>query len=1028
MRLHDLQVTAFGPFVETVRVDFDALTEAGLFLLTGDTGAGKTSVLDAVCFALYGEVPGDRHTARHLRSDQAAAEVEPQVVLTCSINGRTFRIRRSPAWDRPRRRGAGTRRIQAHVVVEERSAGQWVALTNRLDEAGHLISGLLGMTCGQFTQVCMLPQGRFQAFLRASSAERHAVLTRLFRTRRFEDVERWLVDRRLELRRRSQSAHDEVAATLHRFQEAAGVCVPDEWDLQLLDTVAPETLRAWVDGVVVDVRDEGARLEATLQQLTTEAELRRSKLDEARGLAAAQERARLAHAELEHLDQTAEDEVALARALERHVRAAPICRFSERAQRNAAHLDEARAAVRRLVADLPGPLQAWAPVALNDPDDAIDYDVPDNAPYVSSDELVAAVAAERTRVSSALAVTESWSSAEAELEKVRSRAEQLGAALESADAEREQLGRHLAAAQPRRASLGLVLERARLVAARHSQDLRAAREAEQGAAAAALAVELRHRREQLRLDLSEATTRAHDLREHHLDLRERRITGMAAELASGLVVGCSCPVCGSADHPAPAVSSARVGAEEEDAARAAHETAEFERQTLREVLATLEVEIGLATQRAEGLDVAHWQEACALTAESLRESNAAQADLTRLEARLAAEDVQVETLTGSLRATEVRRATTAEQLGAATARAQRLELDLGALVDRHRGAHDVATVGELVAALTAAHTCLDQLHEALSLEARAREAHEAGVRAALDAAREAGFATVTDAVEAVLTADGEEAAAIELEQRRATRSAATATLAEPAVASAVLRPAPDLQACRDLVSRTEESRDAVVAESRRLTAALSRVASLAHELDVSQTSWQPLRDEHELVGGLAALVEGRSADNQLKMRLSAYVLGERLRQVTAAANDRLGVMTDQRYRLEQCDEKGAGEQRGGLSLRVRDEWSDRVRDPATLSGGETFVVSLALALGLADTVSHEAGGATLETLFVDEGFGALDAATLDAVMDTLDSLRDGGRIVGLVSHVAELRTRIPAQLEVLKSREGSTVRVRVATG
>ncbi len=208
MRLHELSITAFGPFVDTVHVDFDELAAGGLFLLTGDTGSGKTSVLDAVCFALYGEVPGDRHTARHLRSDQAAPQTEPLVVLSLSVGGRTFRFTRSPAWERPKRRGSGTTRVQAHVVVEELRSGEWIALTNRLDEAGQLVTGLLGMTCTQFTQVAMLPQGRFQAFLRASSTERHAVLQRLFRTRRFEEVERWLVERRVDLRRRCQTHHD----------------------------------------------------------------------------------------------------------------------------------------------------------------------------------------------------------------------------------------------------------------------------------------------------------------------------------------------------------------------------------------------------------------------------------------------------------------------------------------------------------------------------------------------------------------------------------------------------------------------------------------------------------------------------------------------------------------------------------------------------------------------------------------------------------------------------------------------------
>jgi exonuclease SbcC len=159
------------------------------------------------------------------------------------------------------------------------------------------------------------------------------------------------------------------------------------------------------------------------------------------------------------------------------------------------------------------------------------------------------------------------------------------------------------------------------------------------------------------------------------------------------------------------------------------------------------------------------------------------------------------------------------------------------------------------------------------------------------------------------------------------------------------------------------------------------------------------------------------------MRLSAYVLAFRLSQVVAAANARLAGMSDRRYSLEHVARRGAGETRGGLSLAVRDDWSGESRDPATLSGGETFVVSLALALGLADVVTHEAGDVDLQTLFVDEGFGSLDAETLDDVLDILDTLREHGRSVGVVSHVPEMRDRIPAQLVVTKSRAGSTLRV-----
>ena len=205
MRLHHLEITAFGPFAGHVTVDLDRLSEAGLFLLSGPTGAGKTSVLDAVCFALYGDVPGDRSIAKRLRCDQAAPGVSPTVTLEATLSGRRFRIVRSPAWERPKKRGSGTTTQQASVTISERVDGAWTPLSSRLDETGHLVTRLVGMNLAQFTQVAMLPQGRFQAFLRAKSEERHQLLQRLFRTGRFEDVERWLRDRRVALRRESEA-------------------------------------------------------------------------------------------------------------------------------------------------------------------------------------------------------------------------------------------------------------------------------------------------------------------------------------------------------------------------------------------------------------------------------------------------------------------------------------------------------------------------------------------------------------------------------------------------------------------------------------------------------------------------------------------------------------------------------------------------------------------------------------------------------------------------------------------------------
>ncbi|WP_344284742.1 SbcC/MukB-like Walker B domain-containing protein, partial [Streptomyces hebeiensis] len=211
------------------------------------------------------------------------------------------------------------------------------------------------------------------------------------------------------------------------------------------------------------------------------------------------------------------------------------------------------------------------------------------------------------------------------------------------------------------------------------------------------------------------------------------------------------------------------------------------------------------------------------------------------------------------------------------------------------------------------------------------------------------------------------------------------------------------------------------------TAARARrteLAGLSRRAEAETRELGPLREEYDRVARLATLAAGTSADNERRMRLESYVLAARLEQVAAAATVRLRRMSAGRYTLVHTDARGGGQRRSGLGLMVVDAWTGSARDTSTLSGGETFFVSLALALGLADVVTDEAGGVRLDTLFIDEGFGSLDDQTLDEVLDVLDSLRERDRSVGIVSHVADLRRRIPTQLEVVKDRRGSRVRQR----
>lgn len=1005
MRLHELTVTAFGPFAETVRVDFDELGAAGLFLLTGATGSGKTSVLDAVCFGLYGEVPGDRAGARALRSDHAAPDTEPRVVLGVSIRGRSFRFSRSPAWDRPKRRGEGTRRIQAAVVVEEHLDGRWVALTTRLDEAGQLVGGLLGMTCAQFTQVALLPQGRFQTFLRASSSERHAVLQQLFGTRRFDDVERWLVERRQQTRRDAAAGHAPCAAVLDRLCEVGGVDLPEEWEagtptgLGLL--VDDGTLERWL----VDVRLRADHdLKACTEQLrVADQELLEVTRDlgELRAVAARRDTGMLAQQRLAELDI---ESAAISHAeerLARHRAALPALPMARRVTTAAAEVSRTTALVE----------VACAAVRL---------------PDVASDVASSAETLDRARaeVERRHTLAESWLPRELELGALRTRSEAAGRAvteltdrLAAAERSVEQHRRRLLRLTEQQRLLRPGAERIPQLAAslpRLTEGLEAAQRLEIVTAELRVAVE-----EQQRL-----TGQAQLLKEEYLSLREQRISGMAAELATSLAVGCSCPVCGSLDHPAPAAGRGGVGRDEEELARAAAESADVVSHAAQQAVNGLRSQQRALHERADDRSLAEWERLAHEAEVALEQAGRDRAALEEVEAQLGELHGQQGEAGGDvarLRAELVAARSAASEL---EERVGALDGELTALLEGDDGPGSVAA---LLTQLAQDRVLLTDAAMAL----REREAASAALAQAEETAKEglcaAGFESVDDCVAAVLDDSSSTTLRHRTERWHEARREAQHTLRDPEVIAALDTEPVGVAELEAEQVRRHGLRDQRLGGLEASAHRVERVGELHDELARRVATWLPVRRRHATVAALAALVEGTHPDNRLRMRLSGYVLAERLRQVVSAANERLAQMTDQRFALEHSEEKGAGEQRGGLSLRVRDDWSGTTRDPATLSGGESFVVSLALALGLADTVSHEAGGTDIETLFVDEGFGALDADTLDAVMDVLDGLRDGGRVVGLVSHVAELRARVTAQLEVRKTRQGSTLRMALAS-
>ena len=985
MRLHRLEITAFGPFAERVAVDFDALSEAGLFLLSGATGSGKTSVLDAVCFALYGDVPGDRGAAKRLRSDQAEPSVRPVVQLEATLSGRRFRIIRTPSWSRPKKRGSGTTVEQASVTVSELSGREWLPLTSRLDEAGHLISGLVGMNLTQFTQVAMLPQGRFQAFLRARSEDRQKLLQQLFRTGRFAQVEQWLRERRSALRKDVDAAHQAVADAVSRVSEAAEAPLADGWDIHDLTLPARDgELGDWITSLQSSAtRANAAAVEAQAAAAVAEATTRES-LETTRVAHERRGRYDAARAELELLSAV-DHEAALTRldAARRASAVAPLRRVADdaRTRREAAET-HAHGAVARVGVE-------GAEIA----------------------ELV------RRR-------TEAAARARALLPRAV-RASELAAEAERLSAERVDV----------ESELGVVVMRLHESPAAVA-DLRAELAEASTAGAASEAVSLRLTAVEQRLnahdgvrvvtaalasaqaDWQTARAAAQDLRERYQSIREARLDSMAAELAGALAVGQSCPVCGSAEHPAKALAGVgdatetdeRTALKAVDDAKADEFAREGKVRELDASLARLRELVGdatgaeLAAARAELAAEASRLTTLAERADVLTKQVAEAERSTRADAERAQQ------LT-------VRVAELSQAIGAGTTERDRISAEIS--VELAETTHE--TLDDLLAdhdrVLAAGREALDAL---TALEA-AEHAWTRGARAAEDAAREAGFAAGDDAIRAFLDAATVRALAEETTAHERSVAVLRGVLGEPGADD--VSPLPPLTAAQAAHEEALARLGAARSDSDSAAARVARLSELAGVLDQAVQRWLPLRDELDLTDRLAAFVEGRSSDNRLQMRLSAYVLAYRLTQVVAAANTRLARMSDRRYSLEHTGRRGAGETRGGLSLLVRDDWSGESRDPATLSGGETFVVSLALALGLADVITHEAGGADLDTLFVDEGFGSLDADTLDDVMDTLDSLRDGGRVVGVVSHVAEMRDRIPTRLTVTKSRRGSTVAV-----
>lgn len=1083
MRLHRLEVTAFGPFADTAVVDFDALGADGLFLLHGQTGAGKTALLDAVAFALYGTVPGARgKRARDprvptsvkdamvmgLHSDHADPRTPPEVVLEATVGGRRLRLRRSPDFVRRSSRGGWTKQ-NARATLE------WLDGSGRhlrhLRDIGDEVIRLVGMSADQFFQVVLLPQGDFARFLRADNEDRERLLEKLFGTERFESVEQWLAQQAGDRRAALKAQQDNVDRLVTQIGQAAGVGSIDVFGGGLWEAPSEDSSRS-ADAALVGAESvahaqyllDTARGE--LEQAVVHLAGQRQASREAQAAAEAQRRLHelhdrwmAAHAQLAEHSAGAAHRAQLEVELAQARRAQPVAEALVDAQR-AADTARRRAEGQRehaehLAAVLLAPASAdihetaWAATDLAS-GELVETELAPQLEDVGN--AITTVGADADSCGLGAAIT-GWTAAvgrlaglasevvevqrlSAEQDRLRSEYEAAVAAVASLTAQRERMPAALNTAE--------VQVRQATAAVAALPGVTAERDRLRSAAAAA---------EQLvraRSDLEGATTAYHQARSHHLDAREhtldvrrRRLAGMAAELAGALVDGQPCGVCGAVEHPQPAqpVADAATRADEQQAvqdersAERASDRARRNQEERQRRVDVLHAQCGdddaatLATDLAAMTACAEATQTLALRVDELTGElaglRAADSDLesqqrARAEQRTALGERQT-TVAQRLAALKARLSEAAGADGTIERRRARLELliRLASALQQVR-AHAAVARRQLVNEARRVERLAEAAGLALAPDAASKHcwAESLGARTAEEETNQliAAYAELIAGVSR--TAQQQAAIEDELVSADRARAHAEAVLAEPDVAAVATAELADLAV---LESRAEEARrtlDAAVARHAELARRAADLTDLMGQLWAAADRIAPLQRNFDELDGLAKVVAGLGANNK-GISLHSYVLAARLEEVALAGSARLKRMSAGRYEFVHSDARGSHGRRGGLGLDVRDGNTGVVRPAKSLSGGETFMAALALALGLADVVTAETGGVHLDTLFIDEGFGSLDPEALDAVMGVLDELRSGGRAVGIVSHVDEMRQRIPSRLYIERTPTGS---------
>ena len=1014
MRPLRLKMSAFGPFATTQEIDFDLLGESPLFLINGPTGSGKTTILDAIAYALYGETTGNERQGGEMRCDHAPMELLTEVELEFRLGDARYRIRRIPRQERPRARGEGTTIQQPEAelwMLDASGEEKQLLVAKKVKDATAEIIGLTGLSAEQFRQVMVLPQGKFRELLMADSSQREDIFRQLFQTRIYA---------RLEQRLKERAA--EVVAGLHQRQEQV------KGLLSSVEADDRESLVARIEGLKREVEMlQEARVGAEetfsrLQQQVFEARNLQQQFrmleDAGKKLQALQEQQQQLESDRQRW-RLAEKALALQPVYERLQRALQSEETAQKAVQEAQQeFGEAQDKLEKMN-------QMHQQMKSREPElEQLKLQQQQLEGYVGrADQLRKALEASESAQQVFEKRRESEKRQQEKVKELRSETDRLERQYESHATTLQQLPdlqRELDALKQLQEKRALLDDLQR----RLMQERNALTAAEAGKQHA---MEILQEAEKKRMLLDQAWEE-----------------GQAAILARQLAPHSPCPVCGSTEHPRPARTHEMLP--DEAQRQQAKEQVDSARKQLQEaqsaaaaIQAKLEALIQQQVEMKKDVQALAGREPDMLASEIAALTGKVE-ELQRLRKSFGKREQARSSLRQSLKSAERRwqqlqqeSSDAAQSLAACKQDVRNKQAELPAqfsdpglldkaLVDVDARQHTLQeqmkevreTFDKARLALGAARATLDTNRQMLKERNREKDqqlvlwqtALADSVFASEQAFRQAGMDDVSrqQLGEAVRLRDDELLSA--------------RTLVREQTAALQGKTLPDMSALEERQRQLDDEVRQVTESVHRKAQQLMQLEKADKRLQSIFTEQEKLHKEYALVGKLADVANGK---NSLNLSLHRFVLGALLDDVLISARQGLLRMSKGRYQLLRREDIGDKRRRGGLDLVVEDAFSGKTRPVATLSGGESFMAALSLALGLSEVVQAYAGGIRLDALFIDEGFGSLDPESLDLAINTLLDLRSGGRMVGIISHVPELKERIDIRLDVHTNRSGSRV-------